>query len=108
MSLKTIADVKLTGRALVSGWLDKCDARKSQAVHDLFDVIENSADDEMKVKAFDALVRADKADVKREELALKKQALDDQRRLQLLAIIKHLPTGELAKIASDHKAAAAE
>jgi len=108
MPLKTIADVKLTGRALVSGWLDKCEARKNQAVHDLFDVIENAADDKMKVKAFDALVRADKADAKREEIALKKQALDDQRRLQLLAIIKHIPAGELAQIASDHKAATAE
>jgi hypothetical protein len=106
MPLETIADVRLTGRALVSGWLDQCENRKRQAVHDLFDVIENSADDEMKVKAFDALVRADKADVKREEVALKKQALDDQRRLQLLAIIKHIPIGELAQIASDHKAAA--
>jgi hypothetical protein len=108
MQLKTIADVKLTGRALVSGWLDNCEARKRQAVHDLFDVVENSQDDEMKVKAFTALVKAGDSDRKREELALKQQALDEARRLRLLELIKHVPTGTLAAIASGYTEAIGE
>ena len=102
MRLDSIADVRMIGRALMSGWLDNCEQRKNQAVHDLFDVVENSQDDEMKVKAFTALVRAGDADRKREELALKKQALDEVRRLRLLELIKHIPPGTLAAIASGH------
>ena len=102
MRPESIADVQMIGKALVSGWLDNCEQRKNQAVHDLFDVVENSPDDEMKVKAFTALVRAGDADRKREELALKKQALDEIRRLRLLELIKHIPPGTLAAIASGH------
>jgi hypothetical protein len=102
MCLDSIADVRMVGRALVSGWLDNCEQRKNQAVHDLFDVVENSIDDEMKIKAFTALVRAGDADRKREELTLKKQALDEVRRLRLLELIKHIPPGTLAAIASGH------
>ena len=105
MPLESIADIRLTGRALVNGWLDGFEERKRRAVHDLFDVIEYSSDDETKVNAFNALVKAGNADAKREEVALKKQAMDDRRRLQLLGILKQLPAGELAKIASDHKVA---
>ena len=100
--MDSIADVRMVGRALMSGWLDNCEQRKNQAVHDLFDVVENSPDDEMKVKAFTALVRAGDADRKREELTLKKQALDEVRRLRLLELIKHIPPGTLAAIASGH------
>ena len=100
--MDSIADVRMVGRALVSGWLDNCEQRKNQAVHDLFDVVENSIDDEMKIKAFTALVRAGDADRKREELTLKKQALDEVRRLRLLELIKHIPPGTLAAIASGH------
>ena len=100
--MDSIADVRLVGRALVAGWLENCEERKRQAVHDRFDVVENSPDDEMKVKAFTALIRAGDADRKREELTLKKQALDEVRRLRLLELIKHIPSGTLAAIASGH------
>lgn len=102
MRLESRADVRLTGRALVSGWLDKCAERKHQAACDLFDVVENSEDAGMKVDAFNALVRAGDADRKREELELKRQALDEVRRLRLLELIKHIPPGTLAAIASRH------
>ena len=97
------ATVRLIGRALVEGWLDSCEARKRQAVHDLFDIVENSADEKLKVAAFDALVRAGDADRKREELSLKRQAFDEARRLRLLELIKHIPPGTLAAIASRHE-----
>ena len=93
---------ELTGRALASGWLDNCEERKRRAVDELFDVVENSPDPDLKIKAFAALVRAGDADVKREELALKKQALDDARRIRLLELVKHIPAGTLAQIASRH------
>lgn len=102
MRLESRADVRLTGRALVSGWLDKCAERKHQAACDLFDVVENSEDAGMKIDAFNALVRASDADRKREELELKRQALDEVRRLRLLELIKHVPPGTLAAIASRH------
>ena len=35
MRLDSIADVRMVGRALMSGWLDNCEQRKNQAVHDL-------------------------------------------------------------------------
>lgn len=89
-------------RALVSGWLENCEARKRQAVHDLFDIVENSADEKLRIDAFAALVKAGEADRKREELSLKRQAFDEARRLRLLELIKHIPSGTLAAIASGH------
>lgn len=100
MRLETLGDVKLVGRALVNGWLDNFEERKRKAVHDLFDVVENSGDDEIKIKAFTALIRAGEADRKREDSALKKQALDDAKRIRLLELLKHVPPGTLAAIAS--------
>ena len=100
MQIESIADVKLTGRALVAGWLDGCDEKRKAAVDALFDVIENSPDKELKLKAFEALIRADQADLKREEVALKKQEADDNKRLRLLEILQHLPPGAIGKIES--------
>lgn len=100
MELNSLADVKMVGKALASGWLDGFEDRRRRAVHDLFDVIENSGDEEMRIKAFAALVRADAADLKRQEVAIKKQAVDDARRLRLLELVKQLPPGVLARIAT--------
>jgi hypothetical protein len=105
MQLDTLADVKMTGRALVSGWLDNTPEKRQRAVDSLLQVVEGH-DDEMRVKAFDALVRADAVDIKRQELELKRQAIEDERKLRLLELAKSLPTGELIRITSEHKAAA--
>lgn len=94
--------MRMIERALVSGWLENCEARKRQAVHDLFDIVENSADEKLRIDAFAALVKAGEADRKREELSLKRQAFDEARRLRLLELIKHIPSGTLAAIASGH------
>ena len=100
MEIKTASDVNMVGKALTAGWLDGFEDRRRKAVHDLFDVIENSGDEEMRIKAFTALVRADAADLKRQEVAIKKQAVDDARRLRLLELVKQLPPGVLARIAA--------
>ena len=97
MILDSIKDIRLTGRALVSGWLDNCTEKKTQAISTLFDLVQNG-NDEARVAAFKALVAADMADLKRSELELKKQALDDAKRLRLLELIKHLPPGAIAAI----------
>ena len=100
MEIKTASDVNMVGKALTAGWLDGFEDRRRKAVHDLFDVVENSGDEEMRIKAFTALVRADAADLKRQEVAIKKQAVDDARRLRLLELVKQLPPGVLARIAA--------
>ena len=108
MELDTLAAVKMVGRALTSGWLDNFEERKRKAVHDLFDVIENSGDEEMRVKAFAALVRADVADLKRKEVEIRQQEADDAKRLRLLEILQRLPPGELSKLASGDAGDAAD
>jgi hypothetical protein len=100
MEIKTASDINMVGKALAAGWLDGFEDRRRKAVHDLFDVVENSGDEEMRIKAFIALVRADAADLKRQEVAIKKQAVDDARRLRLLELVKQLPPGVLARIAA--------
>ena len=100
MPLESIADIKLTGRALVAGWLTGFEERRRKAVEALLDVVENNSDPELKRQAFEALVKADQADLKREELELKKQEADDNKRLRLLDILGRLPPGEVAKLAS--------
>lgn len=103
--MQSLKEVKLVGRALVKGWLNDFEERKRKAVHDMFDVVENSTDEKMKVEAFSALVRAGEADRKRDELETKKQALDDAKRFRLLELLKHVPSGTLAEIASANEAA---
>lgn len=98
MDQDALKTVKLTGRALCSGWLEGFEERKRKAVHDLFDIIENSEDNELRVEAFKALVRAGDADAKRELLALKKQAMDDDRKYRLLELVKSLPAGVIARL----------
>jgi hypothetical protein len=99
MQLDSLSDVKLIGRALTQGWLAGHEERKRAAINALFDVVENSVDEEMKIKAFTALVKADQADLKRKEVEIKKQAIDDAKRFRLLELVRNLPAGELAKLA---------
>lgn len=100
MRLDSLADIKLVGKALTQGWLTDHGERRASAINALFDVVEHSNDEEMKIKAFTALVRADQADLKREEVAIKKQAVNDAKRLRLLELLKQLPPGVLDQIAS--------
>lgn len=99
MEVNSIADVKLLGRALSRGWLNDKPEKLSEAVDTLLGIVRDGMDDEIRIKAFQALIQADKADLKREELALKKQAQDDAKRFRLLELVRNLPPGELAKLA---------
>ena len=108
MEIRSRSDLNLVSRSLNRGWLDGFDERRQQAVESILAVIENTQDPEMAVKAFQVLVRADQADLKREEVAIKKQAADDNRRLRLLEFARSLPPGEVARIASEIKEATGE
>lgn len=106
MDQDLLKTVKLTGKALASGWLEGFEERKRKAVHDLFDIVENSEDNELRVEAFKALVRAGDADAKRELIALKKQAMDEDRKLRLLELVKSLPDGVIARLAAGNEGTA--
>jgi hypothetical protein len=108
MEIQSQSHLNLVSRSLNRGWLDGQDDRRKQAVEAILAVVENSDDPEMKVKAFQALIRADQADLKREEVAIKKQEADDNRRLRLLEFARSLPVGEVARIASEIKAGNSE
>tara|TARA_R110000868_G_scaffold376598_1_gene641616 strand:+ start:36 stop:365 length:330 start_codon:yes stop_codon:yes gene_type:complete len=108
MEIQSRSHLNLVSRSLNRGWLDGQDDRRKQAVESILAVVETSDDPEMKVKAFQALIRADQADLKREEVAIKKQEADDNRRLRLLEFARSLPVGEIDRIASEHKAGIAE
>lgn len=99
MQLDTIPDVKLVGRAL-KDWLQDDSEKRRQAVNALYDVVITNADPEMKSMAFKALLQADVVDLKRQELEIKKQAIDDARRIRLLELVKQLPPGVLACLTS--------
>ncbi len=99
MKLDSIPDIKLASRAL-STWLKEDDENRSKAVQALYDVVLTNADPEMKARAFEALLKADLVDIKRKEVQLKQQAIDDAKRLRLLELIKHVQPGTLAAIAS--------
>ena len=104
MRIDTVNDVRLVGRALAEGWLNSDPKKKAAAVDAILQVVEESPDPEMQIKAFDVLVKADLADIRRSEMEIKKQVADDERRLRLLEIIEHLSPGEVAKLASDYEA----
>lgn len=99
MQLDTIPDVKLVGRAL-KDWLQNDEDKRRQAVDALYDVVITNEDPEMKSMAFKALLQADVVDLKRQELEIKKRALDDARRLRLLELVKQLPPGVIARLTS--------
>jgi len=108
MEITSKSDLNLVSRSLNRGWLDGFDERRQRAVESILAVIENTQDPEMAVKAFQVLVRADQADLKREEVAIRKQEADDNRRLQLLEFARSLPVGEITRIASEHQAGTEE
>lgn len=108
MQAESKADIRLMGRALRGGWLDGLEDRKTRAAELIFNVLETTEDQSLKLEAFQALVRADQADLKREEVAIKKQEADDNRRLRLLEFARSLPAGEISRIASEHQAGNSE
>ena len=103
MDIESIPDVKLVGRAL-KDWLRPDNPKRQQAVEALYDVVITNADPEMKSMAFRALLQADTVDLRRQELELKRQALDDAKRIRLLELIKQLPPRIIACLTSGDEA----
>jgi hypothetical protein len=106
MEIETLADVKLVSRALSEGWLNNAHEKRARAVDALFEIVADHFDPEVKIKAFEALAKADVIDLKRVEVALKQQEADDQRKLRLLELVNSLPAGEVARITQEHREAA--
>lgn len=103
MKLENAADVKLAARALRSGWLKNAADKRQAAINCLFDIVENSDNDKLRVMAFMALVRADEADIKRDIVEAKKRAMNEERKLRILELIRTLPPAEIENLAEQHK-----
>ncbi len=99
-TIETLKDIKLASRAMREGW----DIDRAAVVAELMNILQ-TGNTECKLEAAKTLIRADLAELKHEEVAIKKQAADDERKLRLLEYLRSLPPGDVAKIASDHKAA---
>jgi hypothetical protein len=85
----------MVGRAIREGWnVDKEFLKEA-----LIDVI-NLKDPELMLEATKLLILADGLDVKREELALKRETKENELKLKLLAIAGSVPIAELAALAS--------
>ena len=100
VELRNRRDIRLVGRAMREDW-PTTPKKKNEAMRALMDVI-SLRDPELTIEAVKVLIKADEANMKRQELGIKQQAVDDARRLQLLEIARHLPPGELARLASNH------
>ena len=61
-----------------------------------------SRDPEMMLDAAKLLLLADSIDVKREEVAAKQSAKDNEHRLRLLELARSVPATELARLASEN------
>ncbi len=84
----------------MSGWLEDFTERKKKAVNEIFNIIETSDDPRMKREAFNALIQADIADLRRLELQYKRQDADDEKRLRLIEIIGRISPGDVGKLLS--------
>jgi hypothetical protein len=100
MELRNRRDIRLVGRAMREDW-PTTPEMKAEAMDALMSVVE-LRDPDLTIEVVKVLIKADEANMKRQELGIKQQAVDDARRLQLLELAKHLPVGELARLASNH------
>jgi len=94
MEIRSLADVKLVGRAIRKGW-NVPDEIKSECVAQLAAIAAGAEKDSDRVAAIKALMVADSIDAKRDKD-------DEDRRLQLLELAQRIPIGELTRLASDH------
>jgi hypothetical protein len=95
-------DLKLLGRAIREGW----DYDRQAVVEALMDVVA-SRDPELMMMAIERLqkgdeiaIKAEEADIKRELMELKKLGDEQQLRLRLLELARHVKPDELAELAS--------
>ena len=100
MEITNKRDIRLVGRAIREGW-PVTEEVKAKVVAALMEIVD-SRDPDLMLEAIDRLQKADKLNVDRESLQ-QKQAKDEQdRRLQLLELARHIEPRELAKLASEN------
>ena len=100
MEITNKRDIRLVGRAIREGW-PVTEEVKAKVIAALMEIVD-SRDPDLMLEAIDRLQKADKLNVDRESLQ-QKQAKDEQdRRLQLLELARHIEPRELAKIASEN------
>ena len=98
MEIKNKRDIRLVGRAIREGW-PVTEEVKAKVVAALVEIVD-SRDPDLMLEAIDRLQKADKLNVDRESLQQKQTKDDEDRRLQLLELARHIEPRELAKIAS--------
>jgi hypothetical protein len=97
-------DMRLVRRAQREGW----DYDRAEVAKALMEIVANR-DPDLMLDAIDRLHRGDEisiklyeADIKRELMELKRAGDDNQIRLRLLELARHVEPSELAKIASEN------
>ena len=100
MEIKNKRDIRLVGRAIREGW-PVTEEVKAKVVAALVEIVD-SRDPDLMLEAIDRLQKADKLNVDRESLQQKQTKDDEDRRLQLLELARHIEPRELAKIASEN------
>ena len=100
MEITNKRDVRLVGRAIREGW-PVSDEVKKKVVAALVEIVD-SRDPDLMLEAIDRLQKADKLNIDRETLLQKQAKDDDDRRLQLLELARHIEPRELAKLASQN------
>lgn len=93
-------DIRLIGRAMREGWPVSEDVKR-KVIAALMEIVD-SRDPELMLEAIDRLQRADKLNVDRQALEQKRMKDDEDRRLQLLELARHIEPGEIARLASEN------
>lgn len=99
MQVETRNDLRLASVA-VNTWLQNDPTKRAEVIAAMFAMATTHPDEQLRLKAFELLLKADLVDLKRAEVELKQQAADDERRIRLLELIGRLPPGEVAQLAA--------
>ena len=102
MQIDGVKDLRLIGRAIKEGW----NYDREKVTSALMEVVENR-DPEMMLAAIALLLKGDEVAIKNEEAAIKRELMEikklgdeQQLRLRLLELARHIDPAELARLAS--------
>jgi hypothetical protein len=97
-------DIRMISRAQREGW----DYDREAVASALMEIVENR-DPELMMDAIDRLQKGDEIAIKSEEAAIKRELMEikklgdeQQLRLRLLELARHIDPAELARLASSH------
>jgi len=93
-------EARLIGRAMKERW--ETSAEQRVICIDTLVAMVATRDPKQVEVGMNYLLKADAINVKMTEMELKQKTNDDDQRLRLLEIAKHVPIADLARIASDH------